>query len=64
MTTLIEEKNDTEVSCPYCSIETDIYVCRASLTSQSLGNLLRSYYCNSENYDNCAIFLAKILRRR
>ncbi len=49
-------------SCPYCNIEANI--CVASLTSLKLGVLMRLNYCSSDNYDNCAIFLAKSLRRR
>jgi hypothetical protein len=52
----------SEDFCPHCSIEAD--VCKASISALSLGKLVRSSYCESENYDNCAIFLAKSLRRR
>lgn len=52
----------TENSCPYCNIKAD--VCVASLSSLKLGLLMRENYCGSDNYDNCAIFLAKSLRRR
>lgn len=46
--------------CPYCDDTAD--VCKASVTSLKLGALLRSNRCNSENYDNCSLFLAKCLR--
>ena len=51
-----------EKSCPYCNIEADI--CSASLSSLRLGILTRLNYCGGDNYDNCAICLAKNLRRR
>ena len=53
---------DAETLCPHCDIEAD--VCKASITSLSLGKLLRTGYCESGNYDNCVLFLAKLLRRR
>jgi aminopeptidase-like protein len=53
---------DVETLCPYCHTEAD--VCKASITALSLGKLVRSSYCKNENYDNCALFLAKNLRRR
>ncbi len=63
MNALMEKTDqDTQVLCPYCNIEVD--VCSASLTSLRLGILMRLNYCGSENHDNCAIFLAKNLRRR
>jgi len=47
-------------ACPYCDDNAD--ECKASVTSLKLGALLRLNRCNSENYDNCSIFLAKCLR--
>ncbi len=46
--------------CPYCDDNAD--TCNASVTSLKLGALLRLNRCNSENYDNCSLFLAKCLR--
>jgi len=48
--------------CPYCEATDD--VCRASVTSLKIGALARLKRCSSENYDNCALFLAKCLRNR
>ncbi len=63
MKALLEEKRTvTPAICPYCDIEAD--VCGASINSFRLGNLVRLNRCSSENYDNCALFLAKNLRRR
>jgi hypothetical protein len=54
-------KEDLNV-CPYCDNKTD--TCEASVTSLKIGALVRLDRCNSENYDNCALFLAKCLRRK
>jgi hypothetical protein len=47
-----------ELECPYNGNT----VCRASVSSMPLDALRKTHYCNTENYDNCPIFLAKILR--
>jgi len=49
-------------ACPYCDAKAD--VCNASVTSLKVGALVRVKHCNSENYDNCALFLAKCLRSK
>lgn len=54
-----ELKEDLD-ACPYCDTKAD--VCAASVTSLKLGTLVRLNRCNSENYDNCALFLSKCLR--
>lgn len=46
--------------CPYCDAKTD--VCKASLASLKIGELVRLNRCTSESYDNCVLFLAKCLR--
>ena len=56
-----EVKEDLD-ACPYCDAKTDI--CKASMTSLKIGALARLHRCSSENYDNCALFLAKCLRRK
>jgi len=38
--------------------------CSASLSLMAIGANTRQTYCSNENYDNCPIFLSKILRRR
>jgi hypothetical protein len=45
--------------CPYnkCS------VCAASFSNLRIDPLKNQNFCSSENYDDCPIFLAKILRR-
>jgi hypothetical protein len=48
-----------EIGCPYDGLTT----CLASFSSMTLDSLKRIHCCSTENYDNCPIFLAKILRR-
>lgn len=57
--TITKVKEELDV-CPYCDPKAD--VCGASVTSLKIGALVRSNRCNSENYDNCALFLSKCLR--
>ena len=47
-----------ELGCPYNGTT----VCAASVSSMPLDISRRAHCCNTENYDNCPIFLAKILR--
>jgi hypothetical protein len=49
-------------ACPFGETETNI--CLASLSSMVIGASNRQVYCATDNYDNCPIFLARILRRR
>ena len=49
---------DYERACPY----NDINICMASITSLRLDEQKRSNCCSTENYDDCPIFLAKVLR--
>jgi hypothetical protein len=49
-------------NCPYDCSATDR--CTASLSSMTIGSGSRQIYCSTDNYDNCPLFLAKILRRR
>lgn len=57
----MEVREDLD-ACPYCDTKTD--VCKASVTSLKIGALVGLKRCDSENYDNCALFLAKCLRRK
>ncbi len=45
--------------CPFIDEKQDI--CSASLSSIIIGPQNRHTRCSSENYDNCPIFLAKLL---
>jgi hypothetical protein len=49
-------------ACPFDGAVTDI--CSASLSSLVIAPRKRRDYCSNENYENCPVFLAKILRRR
>jgi hypothetical protein len=62
MNILVNEINEGSLMCPYCDTSGDI--CAASLTSMKLEKSVRLNRCNSESYDNCALFLAKSLRSR
>lgn len=62
MNAIAREVRETSDACPYCDNRAD--VCKASVTSLKLGELVRGRRCNSEDYDTCALFLAKCLRSR
>lgn len=50
--------NQTESSCPYqCD-----NICAASLWSLRTDENKKAQYCNSDNHDDCSLFLAKSLR--
>ena len=59
---LAREVGEDQDACPYCEAEGG--VCKASVTSLKIGALAHFQHCNSENYDSCALFLAKCLRSR
>ena len=48
-----------ETICPF----NDASVCAASFSSMAIDNQKRARYCSTDNYDNCPLFLAKILRK-
>ena len=48
-----------EMGCPYNCINT----CMVSLSSMSIDDEKRAGCCGTENYDDCPIFLSKILRK-
>ena len=54
-------RSDAELRCPYLDASEG---CNASLSSLLPSVRMRSTLCHNEDYDNCPIFLAKILRRR
>jgi len=62
MNAIAKEVSENLDACPYCDAKADI--CKASVTSLKIGALVRFKRCNSENYDNCALFLAKCLRSK
>ncbi len=61
-TATLKLQKELEMSCSYCNTETEI--CMAAISVMSLGPITRLTYCDNESYDNCPVFLAKILRRR
>ncbi len=58
--TMILPEETAGLHCPY-SGSSDI--CSASLSSLSPSASVKSAFCESEDYDSCPLFLAKILRR-
>jgi len=48
-----------ETACPYNGYT----VCKASFSSMKIDSYIRAKCCDTENFDNCPIFLAKVLRR-
>lgn len=54
-------KNEYESGCPYYDI---FDICNASISLIVLKEKEKINYCKTENYDNCSIFLAKVLRGR
>jgi hypothetical protein len=62
MNARVKEVREDVDACPYCDDRSD--VCKASVTSLKLGALVRLKRCSSEDYDTCALFLAKCLRSR
>jgi len=49
----------SETFCPFDGVTT----CLASLSSMALDMRMRRIYCGTEKFDECPIFLAKVLRR-
>jgi hypothetical protein len=50
------------IACPYHNeVES---ICSASLSAMSTEARSRQLYCGNENYDNCPLFLSKMLRKR
>jgi len=52
---------DAELQCPYLDMSDG---CNAALSALLPSQRMRRNLCANEDYDNCPIFLAKILRRR
>jgi hypothetical protein len=48
--------------CPYQAVDSSI--CAASISSITIDSARNSGYCSTDNYDNCALFLAKTLRTK
>lgn len=48
--------------CPYHDSATNI--CIASLSSLTVDRERNNGYCSTDNFDNCALFLSKTLRKK
>jgi hypothetical protein len=57
----VQPSYELDLHCPYTGASD---VCNAALSSLLPSPSMKANFCNSENYDNCPIFLAKALRRR
>jgi hypothetical protein len=51
-----------DLICPFSDRATNI--CAASFSSMIVGPRNRKEYCFSDDYDNCPMFLAKMMRKR
>jgi hypothetical protein len=49
-----------EITCPYQPHKS--YFCSASIMPMVIDSKKRSLCCNTEDFDKCPIFLAKVLR--
>lgn len=49
-------------SCPYYRMQDD--VCTVSLSQLVVDRHRKRHYCAAEDYDNCPLLLAKLLRSR
>ena len=50
----------SESICPFQPSKN--FFCSASIMTVALDSRKRSTYCNTEDFDQCPIFLAKVLR--
>ncbi len=60
--TAVRRTGDRGYRCPFGSAESG--VCSASLSSMVIGTSRRLTYCGGDDYDNCPIFLARMLRKK
>jgi len=59
----VHDRTGTEHNdCPYHNEAESL--CSASLSAMSTEMRIRQLYCGNENYDNCPLFLSKMLRKR
>jgi len=52
---------DAELQCPYLDVSDG---CNAAFSGLVPSHRMRRKHCANEDYDNCPIFLAKVLRGR
>lgn len=60
-TSIMLSREISGLHCPYSGISD---VCNAALSSLLASEKARLTFCKSEDYDNCPLFLSKVLRRR
>ena len=54
--------SEEDLSCPFNSNISD--TCIASFSAMVIDKRKKAECCGTENYDNCPVFLSKVLRRR
>ncbi len=54
--------HSSESTCPFQPSKS--FLCSASIMKVMIDSRKRSTYCNTENFDQCPIFLARVLRGR
>lgn len=60
--TAIDSQGFHSISETFCPFD-GVTICLASLSSMPLDRMKRTLYCRTERFDECPIFLAKVLRR-
>jgi hypothetical protein len=53
-------KMENELICPYLTATSNF--CSASIMVATINSERKASYCNTEDYDRCPLFLAKVLR--
>ncbi|MGQ9571282.1 MAG: hypothetical protein ACUVUQ_10700 [Thermodesulfovibrionales bacterium] len=53
------EVDKWDTSCPFRGGN----ICHASITSMIIDENLKENYCDNENFDDCPIFLSKVLKK-
>jgi len=54
-------KDRGEYRCPYINL---LDICTASINLIAVTQHTKTVFCGTESYDNCPIFLSKVLRGR
>ncbi len=52
----------TDEGCPYLTLPSN--TCRAALSSMTIDRQKRGRFCSTENYDNCLLFLSRLIRKK
>ena len=56
----LHPKMENELTCPYLTAINNF--CSASIMVATINSERKASYCNTEDYDRCPFFLAKVLR--